>query len=60
MQAGLGASTGQMSAFAVSTVPATVAYVRRVLVEDRFLTEQLAGYQAYRESHPWRLVPGVW
>jgi protein-S-isoprenylcysteine O-methyltransferase Ste14 len=34
--------------------------LRRVLFEDRFLRENLTGYQAYTGRVPYRLVPGVW
>ena len=34
--------------------------LRRVLFEDRFLRENLTGYQSYTTRVPYRLVPGVW
>jgi len=33
---------------------------RRVRFEDRFLQENLAGYEAYTRRVRYRLVPGVW
>ncbi len=37
-----------------------VALVIRTAKEDRFLMENLAGYQDYAEETPYRLIPGVW
>ncbi|MBI2948276.1 MAG: isoprenylcysteine carboxylmethyltransferase family protein [Verrucomicrobia bacterium] len=37
-----------------------VFFFRRILIEDRFLQEQLAGYRDYAQSVRYRLVPGVW
>lgn len=34
--------------------------LRRVIVEDRFLRENLDGYTEYARRVRWRLVPGVW
>ena len=34
--------------------------LRRTVLEDRFLLENLEGYEAYAETIPYRLVPGVW
>ena len=34
--------------------------MRRVFFEDRFLRQNLAGYEAYTTRVPYRLVPGVW
>ena len=34
--------------------------VRRLLIEDRFLHEQLEGYPEYARRVQYRLIPGVW
>ena len=34
--------------------------LRRVLIEDKFLRENLGGYVGYAERVKYRLVPGVW
>lgn len=34
--------------------------LRRVVLEDRFLHEELGGYPAYADRVRYRLVPGVW
>lgn len=36
------------------------AIVLRLRAEERYLTEHLPGYAAYRDTVPWRLVPGIW
>jgi protein-S-isoprenylcysteine O-methyltransferase Ste14 len=41
-------------------VPMTAAIVWRLLDEERFLGEKLAGYAEYREKVKFRLVPLVW
>jgi protein-S-isoprenylcysteine O-methyltransferase Ste14 len=41
-------------------VPMTAAIVWRLLDEERFLSEKLAGYGEYREKVRYRLVPLVW
>jgi protein-S-isoprenylcysteine O-methyltransferase Ste14 len=41
-------------------VPMTAAIVWRLLDEERFLSEKLAGYAEYREKVRYRLVPLVW
>lgn len=34
--------------------------LRRVFFEDRFLRQNLTGYEAYTTRVPYRLVPGLW
>ena len=34
--------------------------LRRTVVEDRLLREQLEGYAAYAERVRYRIMPGVW
>ena len=34
--------------------------LRRVFFEDRFLKNNLSGYEAYSGRVPYRLLPGVW
>jgi protein-S-isoprenylcysteine O-methyltransferase Ste14 len=41
-------------------VPMTAAIIWRLLDEERFLGEKLAGYAEYREKVKFRLVPLVW
>jgi protein-S-isoprenylcysteine O-methyltransferase Ste14 len=41
-------------------VPALPAVIWRLLDEERFLVEKLAGYAEYRESVHYRLAPFVW
>jgi protein-S-isoprenylcysteine O-methyltransferase Ste14 len=41
-------------------VPLTVAIIWRLLDEERFLGEHLAGYADYKEEVHYRLVPSVW
>lgn len=40
--------------------PMMTLVVRRLLIEDAFLKENLEGYQAYSERVRWRILPGVW
>jgi protein-S-isoprenylcysteine O-methyltransferase Ste14 len=35
-------------------------FVLRTALEDRFLLENLEGYQEYAVRVRWRLLPGVW
>lgn len=37
-----------------------ILIVRRVVIEDRFLHEQLEGYGAYARRVRWRVIPGAW
>lgn len=41
-------------------VPGTFALVVRILDEEKFLRQELAGYDAYTHNVRYRLVPGVW
>ncbi len=38
----------------------TATIIRRTLLEDRLLRDELEGYAAYAERVPFRLVPGIW
>lgn len=40
-------------------LPVMMAFVRRTLLEDRMLHEELAGYPAYAQVVRWRVLPGV-
>jgi protein-S-isoprenylcysteine O-methyltransferase Ste14 len=40
--------------------PLVALLLRRTVVEDRLLREQLEGYAGYAERVPYRLLPGVW
>jgi protein-S-isoprenylcysteine O-methyltransferase Ste14 len=43
------------------TIPPFAAVLAwRLLDEERFLANHLAGYAAYREKTPYRLIPRVW
>jgi protein-S-isoprenylcysteine O-methyltransferase Ste14 len=45
----------------LATLPPFVAViVWRLLDEERFLLDQLAGYPGYRQRVRWRLIPRVW
>lgn len=48
--------------FAVAFVlAANVPFIlRRLIVEDRVLRAQLAGYEDYAQRVRWRLLPGIW
>jgi len=41
-------------------VPLLAAIIWRLLDEERFLTERLAGYSDYKESVRYRIIPFVW
>jgi protein-S-isoprenylcysteine O-methyltransferase Ste14 len=41
-------------------IPMCVGLVARIIDEERFLATELSGYDAYRRSVPWRLIPMVW
>lgn len=38
----------------------TLLLCRRVVLEDRFLEQNLAGHKDYAKDVPFRLVPGLW
>lgn len=50
---------GSWAAFAISLVYVGMM-VRRVLFEDAYLREHLAGYREYAQRVRYRLLPGVW
>jgi protein-S-isoprenylcysteine O-methyltransferase Ste14 len=35
-------------------------FIRRVVIEDRFLFEELPGYPEYAQKVRYRIIPGVW
>jgi protein-S-isoprenylcysteine O-methyltransferase Ste14 len=41
-------------------VPLATAIVVRLMLEERYLEERLAGYREYMQATRWRLVPRVW
>lgn len=45
---------------AVVLLPLVPLILRRVIIEDRYLHEHLAGYPAYASRVRNRLIPGVW
>lgn len=50
---------GSWLSFALALVIAGMVALR-VCFEERLLERELAGYAAYKQRTPWRLVPGVW
>lgn len=54
-----GLALGSWLAFGIALVYSALI-VRRVLFEDRFLHENLAGYPEYASRVRYRLVPGAW
>ena len=56
---GLSTWLGSAAAVIASVVPVAIMVVR-ILVEERMLRAQLAGYDAYASRVRWRLLPGVW
>jgi protein-S-isoprenylcysteine O-methyltransferase Ste14 len=55
---GSGAAFGSWWA-GLAMVPVVAAFLRRTLLEDRMLRDELDGYQAYSERVRWRVVPMV-
>ena len=43
----------------LAMVPVVAAFLRRTLLEDQMLRDELDGYGAYSERVRWRVVPGV-
>ncbi len=41
-------------------IPVILLFLRRIVIEDRFLHENLPGYPEYAERVRYRLIPGVW
>jgi protein-S-isoprenylcysteine O-methyltransferase Ste14 len=54
-----GLALGSWPAFGLGVIYGALI-LRRVLFEDRFLQENLAGYREYKQRVRYRLVPGVW
>lgn len=46
-------------ASALLLLPIIPIFVRRTLLEDRMLHDELAGYRAYAAKVRWRVIPGV-
>ena len=44
----------------VTFPPFAAVIIWRLLDEEKFLVRHLAGYEAYREKTPYRLIPRVW
>ncbi len=57
---GIGLATGTWVGVVATTAGALVGFGHRVRIEERALRETLAGYEAYVERTPYRLVPGIW
>lgn len=57
---GIGVVCGNWLSVAAELLGAVAGYGYRILVEERALRERLAGYAAYCERTPYRLVPFVW
>jgi len=41
-------------------IPCVAIFLRRTVLEDRFLRESLDGYVEYADCVRYRLVPGMW
>lgn len=54
-----GIALGSWASAATLFVP-LLLIIRRAVIEDRFLHENLPGYTDYAKRTRWRLVPGVW
>jgi protein-S-isoprenylcysteine O-methyltransferase Ste14 len=37
-----------------------LAYIARIILEDRALQEELPGYKEYAGKVRYRLIPGIW
>jgi len=44
----------------LTLIPGVLAFAARITDEEKFLREELTGYDAYTEKVHYRLVPGVW
>ena len=55
---GSGPATGSWWAMLV-LLPVLIVFMRRTLVEDRMLHEELAGYDAYARRVRFRVIPGI-
>ncbi len=40
--------------------PFVFLLIRRAVIEDRFLQQELGGYAEYAQRVRFRLVPGIW
>jgi protein-S-isoprenylcysteine O-methyltransferase Ste14 len=45
---------------AIPTVIVLLAYIARIVLEDRALQEELPGYREYAGKVRYRLIPGIW
>ena len=43
----------------LALLPVLIVFVRRTLVEDRMLHEELPGYEAYARRVRFRVIPGL-
>jgi len=57
---GIGLALGNWVSLLATTGSALAGYGYRVIVEERFLRAELAGYEEYVESTPDRMIPFVW
>ena len=44
----------------IAGVPMIVFLLRRTLLEDKMLLEELVGYKEYAARVKYRLAPGIW
>jgi protein-S-isoprenylcysteine O-methyltransferase Ste14 len=44
----------------LALIPLSMLLFRRLLIEDRYLKENLDGYAQYAERVRSRLIPGIW
>ncbi|UZJ37735.1 hypothetical protein [Prosthecochloris sp. SCSIO W1103] len=56
---GFSVMVGSWIALLSTTIPSAVMIVRAIR-EDRFLQDQLTGYEEYCRKVRWRLMPYVW
>lgn len=57
---GIGLALGNWLSLLAISLSALAGYGYRIRIEERHLRRRLAGYEAYAERTPYRLVPGVW
>lgn len=57
---GVGLALGTWLSLAVAVVGGTLALGWRIRREERVLRDEVEGYDSYRESVPYRLLPPLW
>ncbi|MEZ0370930.1 MAG: isoprenylcysteine carboxylmethyltransferase family protein [Candidatus Sericytochromatia bacterium] len=59
VMAGLSLWLGSSAGALLSLVPMAIL-AARIVLEERFLKQKLAGYAEYTQKVRWRLIPGIW